>query len=318
MNDLVTICIPTFNGARFLAKCLDTVVNQSYQNLEILIVDDQSSDNTVEIARRFQEQDIRIKIYSNDKNLGLVGNWNRSLDIAQGEWVKLQFQDDLMSLDAIEEMLKLGSNYGVDVVLSEREYLFEDGLKDPFENLPRLSDQFKNDGIIEPLDLAEMLMQIGIGANFIGEPIIGLIKKELVTKYGGFDARLKQIVDLEYWLKLGLNERIAFTPRNLNQFRVHTNSESAKNSSMKGIRPSDIDEINVAYKLIHDPVFKPFRDRVSQEKVISMMNRRIRFQIVKNGYYRMKKEIEPQIFNSCSMDWLSRTRAFTNDLIKRN
>ena len=157
MNDLVTICIPTFNGARFLAKCLDTVVNQSYQNLEILIVDDQSSDNTVEIARRFQEQDIRIKIYSNDKNLGLVGNWNRSLDIAQGEWVKLQFQDDLMSLDAIEEMLKLGSNYGVDVVLSEREYLFEDGLKDPFENLPRLSDQFKNDG-----DASDLLKKIKI------------------------------------------------------------------------------------------------------------------------------------------------------------
>src|SRR5437763_750789 len=88
---LVTVCIPTFNGALHLRECLSSVCLQTYGNTEILVVDDCSSDATAEIVLEFAKRDTRVRFMRNQETLGLMGNWQRCIEIAQGEFIKFAF-----------------------------------------------------------------------------------------------------------------------------------------------------------------------------------------------------------------------------------
>ena len=74
MRPAVSICIPTFNGAKYLRECVDSVLAQTHPDFEVLIVDDCSSDDSVAIAEDYARRDSRVRVSVNDRNLGLVGN----------------------------------------------------------------------------------------------------------------------------------------------------------------------------------------------------------------------------------------------------
>src|SRR5438093_1026213 len=103
---MVSVCVPTYNGARFLSQCLDTALAQTWGDFELLIVDDRSTDDTYEIAAEYATRDGRIKLYQNDRNLGLAGNWNRCVQLSRGQWIKFLFQDDLLDVTCISRMLE--------------------------------------------------------------------------------------------------------------------------------------------------------------------------------------------------------------------
>ena len=94
MMPVVSVCIPTYNGAAYLSQCLDSVMQQTCQSMEILVVDDGSSDDSGAIAQRYEGVDRRVRVIANKEHLGLVENWNRCVDLANGEWIKFVFQDD--------------------------------------------------------------------------------------------------------------------------------------------------------------------------------------------------------------------------------
>lgn len=102
---LVSICVPTYNGARFLSQCLDTALAQTWTDFELVIVDDRSSDGTFAIAAAYAARDSRVKLHQNDRNLGLAGNWNRCVLLSQGQWIKFLFQDDLLEPTRLARML---------------------------------------------------------------------------------------------------------------------------------------------------------------------------------------------------------------------
>ncbi|MBA3705767.1 MAG: glycosyltransferase family 2 protein, partial [Bacteroidetes bacterium] len=74
---LISVCIPTYNGERYLKECLDSILSQSYTNIEIVIVDDCSKDSTIAIIEKHKASDARIRVHKNENNLGLVSNWNK-------------------------------------------------------------------------------------------------------------------------------------------------------------------------------------------------------------------------------------------------
>src|ERR1700722_13168325 len=86
-NPRISICIPTYNGREHLRECLDSVRAQNYQDFEVLICDDQSSDETLGFARELAQGDERFRFIQNPRRLGLVGNWNNCVAISRGEWV---------------------------------------------------------------------------------------------------------------------------------------------------------------------------------------------------------------------------------------
>src|SRR5579863_4981502 len=99
---VISICIPTYNGEKYLSECLYHVLNQTYSNFEVIICDDCSTDNTTEIINSYQQKDNRIKIFRNERNLGLCGNWNRCVEHSSGKWIKFIFQDDWMNDNCLE------------------------------------------------------------------------------------------------------------------------------------------------------------------------------------------------------------------------
>src|ERR1700691_6171602 len=93
----VSVLIPTYNYARYLAEAIESVLEQDFQDFELLIVDDCSSDNTAEVVQPFCARDARVRFAVNPTNLGMVNNWQRCLDHARGSYIKFLFGDDTLA-----------------------------------------------------------------------------------------------------------------------------------------------------------------------------------------------------------------------------
>lgn len=116
-DTLVTIAIPFYNSEKFLSYAIQSVINQTYENWELLLMDDHGKDNSMEIAREFSSQDSRIKIISDGKNRGLPYRLNESISLAKGEIYVRMDDDDIMTSDRIETQVEyLLTHPGVNVV----------------------------------------------------------------------------------------------------------------------------------------------------------------------------------------------------------
>jgi glycosyltransferase involved in cell wall biosynthesis len=91
---LVSIAMTTYNGEKFLIKQLDSLVNQTYHNIEIIIVDDCSSDKTLNILNQYSKENSNIQILANEKNIGLHNNFEKALKHCKGDYIALCDQDD--------------------------------------------------------------------------------------------------------------------------------------------------------------------------------------------------------------------------------
>jgi len=102
---LISIVIATFNGAKYITPQLQSVINQTYKNLEIIIVDDCSTDNTVPILKEFAAIDDRIRIYQNEENRGYIKNFEKGMLLSTGEFLMPCDQDDIWNKTKIEILL---------------------------------------------------------------------------------------------------------------------------------------------------------------------------------------------------------------------
>ena len=124
-NAKVTIIVPVYNVEKYLIKCLDSLINQTYKNLEIIVVDDGSTDNSVKICDEFSNRDNRITVI-HQKNAGLSVARNVGLDKMTGNYVTFVDSDDYLEINAIEKFLKILINECADIILSERITIFKD------------------------------------------------------------------------------------------------------------------------------------------------------------------------------------------------
>ena len=118
VEGLVSIIMPSWNTGRFIAESIQSVINQTYENWELLIVDDCSTDNTDEVVRKFK--DLRIKYFKNEHNSGAALTRNRAMREAQGEWIAFLDSDDLWSPDKLEKQIAFMNENGY--VFSYHEY----------------------------------------------------------------------------------------------------------------------------------------------------------------------------------------------------
>lgn len=117
-NGLVSIIMPSWNTAEFIGESIQSVINQTYKNWELIIVDDCSTDNTDEIVDDFLDK--RIKYLKNDKNRGAAFARNRALRQAKGEWIAFLDSDDLWKPEKLEHQLKFMKQYNL--IFSYHEY----------------------------------------------------------------------------------------------------------------------------------------------------------------------------------------------------
>src|SRR5580693_4962244 len=91
----VSVCLPVYNGANYLGQAIDSVLAQTFEDIELLIADDCSTDSTKEIIQEYSSKDKRVKSWTNPQNLKLFGNYNACIEKASGKYIKLYAHDDL-------------------------------------------------------------------------------------------------------------------------------------------------------------------------------------------------------------------------------
>jgi len=265
----VSICIPTYNGQQYLKQCIDSAVAQSYQDIEVLLIDDASTDNTWELIMSYCSSDKRIKAYRNEKNTGLVGNFNKCLQMAEGKWIKFLLQDDYLKENCIEIMMA-GVSPEDKIAVCKRTFLLDDAMdenkKKYYEHgvatFERLGIVAKNAVFIKPKQVAAMAVN-NICMNFIGEPTSVMLQRDVIKEIGYFNNDLAQICDLEYFLRIGSVYGIKYIPTELTYFRIHTQSATTLNLNAKLYVLTHIDPIITTHQLLFDKYYSPFRNHLS-------------------------------------------------------
>lgn len=111
---MISIVTASYNYAQYIGETIQSVLNQTYSDWELVIVDDCSSDNSVEVIKSFKDE--RIKLYVNGKNLGLKGTVKRGIELAQGNWIVFLESDDVITPDYLKKKVEIAQKYP-DVVL---------------------------------------------------------------------------------------------------------------------------------------------------------------------------------------------------------
>lgn len=193
-NPLVTVYIPTYNRVELLKRAVESVRQQTYKNLEIIIVDDCSIDSTHDYLKKIAEQDARIRFFLKEKNSGACVSRNIAIENAKGEFITGLDDDDYF--------------------LERRIELFVSAiLKDPTNaycsnNKVKISyNEIKEPSILKLLRQSEIKShKTLLKQNFIGNQLF--IKTTILKNSGGFDRNLKAWQDLECWFNLLKNKNI--------------------------------------------------------------------------------------------------------------
>lgn len=228
MPEKISVCMPVFNGDRFLERSITSILKQSYSDFKLIITDDGSSDNSADIISKFAAQDNRIEFSKNDTRLGLFGNYNKCLSQAKGEIVKLFAQDDVLLSDCLKRINEVFERYPEVVLLSShRDWIDEDGDLLPI-SVTSTADYFETD---VPLQGREIIYQsLMMLDNFIGEPCTVAFRKDFAAE--GFDTSFHHIGDLEYWLRLLEHGQYYFISETLCKFRSHAENASEANARL--------------------------------------------------------------------------------------
>lgn len=237
-NPLVSIVIPTYNGAQFIDEAMASAIVQSYQNLEIVISDDASTDGTLAIIESYRERtSIPIKIYNHNPS-GIGANWNNSIKHAKGEYIKFLFQDDVLLPNCVERMVSIAeSASNVGLVYCKREIIYEES--NPFDrrwvkNFKILHQSWKSLIVEEGVMSGRLYIKdpnlLIHPVNKIGEPPAVLLHKSCFEKIGYFNTQLKQALDIEYWYRIMSHFNIGFADEALIKFRIHGNQASQINA----------------------------------------------------------------------------------------
>jgi glycosyltransferase involved in cell wall biosynthesis len=220
-HPLVSVLVPVYNGEKYLAECLDSILAQDFTELEILIADDGSTDGSRELIQRYAEKDSRIRWWRNPANLGLAGNFNGCLRAARHDYIKYVLQDDvLLSRSAIRQMVQ-ALDADPAVVLAGSASQVIDDRSQPVE----FRNAFRRSGVMD--GKAAILHCLARNGNLIGEPSVVMFRREQAGR--GFDERYRQLIDLDFWFHLLEQGRFAYIAEPLCAFRQHPEQQTAVN-----------------------------------------------------------------------------------------
>jgi glycosyltransferase involved in cell wall biosynthesis len=207
---LVSVVTATFNMGNYLSETVRSVLSQSYQNFEMIVVDDGSQDNTQEVMKSFLN-DPKIRYVRLDRNRGQTAAKNRGLAEAKGRYVGFVDADNLWKPFKLEHQLPLFKNSErIGVVYSDAEYIDENG-----KILP-----YKKRNYHEGLITNELLLSNFVNFNS------ALVRRECIQEVGGFDENLSMGIDWDLWLRISTRYEFAFLPEQTYSYRLWANQMS--------------------------------------------------------------------------------------------
>jgi glycosyltransferase involved in cell wall biosynthesis len=252
---LISICIPTYNGSKWIHDAIHSCLGQTYPHFELLVVDDASSDDTLQRVRAVQDR--RIRAVTNPRNLGLVDNWNRCVSLARGSYIKFLFQDDLLYPDCLLKMLQLFQTHpSIGLVFAPTDLVW-DGAPvtgpgaDPLRTkaVNRLKATFLaveaklqgrpansqgptlnvSRGPNNGRELFEQYLRHAFGDNWIGPPSAVMVRTSCFRQLGLFNTRMHDGSDYEMWIRLMYSYDVGYIDDCLSAFRLHASSMTTDN-----------------------------------------------------------------------------------------
>lgn len=201
MTEKVSVIIPTYNRERTILRALQSVLEQTYSNIEVLVIDDGSTDSTADIVNSISDK--RMKYIVLEKNGGPSNARNVGVEMASGEWIAFQDSDDSWHIDKLEvQMAYAKEHLDYSMIYCMYNMNFTDGrtITVPSQPLPEVME-------------GEMIQTL-LARNVIGAPTV-LIKRKDFLSVGGFDTSYKALEDWEFVIRFAMTYKIGFISKPL-------------------------------------------------------------------------------------------------------
>jgi len=226
----ISVCIPTYNGAKYIAQTIESILNQTFTDFEVIVSDDGSSDETLEIVGSFN--DSRIVRIDRLSKVGAEANWNNAVATASASLVKLVCQDDLLYPQCLEvevQTMSKSENQDVSFCFHLRDFVTP--------NSRKLSARRVGYSNLQKYSKIEILTKVvRSGGNPIGEPMAVTMRKLSLNSAGKF--RGDYVIDLDMWSKLSDQGSALFIEQHLSAFRISKTSwtSNLKKSHLSSVR----------------------------------------------------------------------------------
>lgn len=258
MEAKVSIVLPVYNGEKYLASAIESILAQTYRNWELIIVDDCSTDRSAEIMEKYRVQDSRIQIVRNKENRKLPGSLNAGFSKAEGKYYTWTSDDNLLKpemlavlVNAMEEDKSLGLVYG---------------------------DFIRIDAEGKEIDYCEMEdpEKLAAGINAVGACF--LYRADIAERVGGYDADLFLVEDYDYWLRFFFEASIKKVPQVLYYYRLH--SGSLTETRKESIRKQTFRLIQKYYKEMMERIEEPELGYFLKERLLTLADEKERQQLL--------------------------------------
>ena len=221
LQPLVSICIPCYNMARYVGVAIESALQQTWSNLEVVVVDNASTDASWAVIQDWAARDRRVRALHYDELVRMPANWNRSLGAARGEYVNLLSADDALAPGFVEHCLSLFTQQpDIGYVFTERRLLDADG------NLRDEPPFYQTSAVIPGLEEGRL--------NLIGShtaPSQVLIRRACLDTVGFYDERFDWAFDMHMLLKLNLRYDVGYVQDALCHYRIHPEMSSSRFSA---------------------------------------------------------------------------------------
>ncbi len=210
---LVTIAIPTYNRAEFLKTAIESCLVQKYINIEVLIIDGGSTDNTESVVKSYK--DSRIVYTKNEINIGMMGSWNRSIQLAKGKYIVILGDDDILHSNFISETMKIYNKY------PKLGFVFAHANKMDVKGnyLMRWGYDFTPSGYLSGLDY--LFYTIKYGCCLTNSSTM-ICNKSVYDKVGLYEAEFaKNTFDFNMYIKIAAKYDVYFLDKILTDYRIH-------------------------------------------------------------------------------------------------
>ncbi len=224
MAPRVTICVPVYNCEQFIDSCLESALTQSYDDFECLVIDNASTDSTLDRVMAFG--DPRIRVLRNRENIGPIANENRCIREASGDLIQFLHGDDRLLPSCLSRLVPTFEDASVGLAFARRRIESRDpkwasligNLHTPLEPLGDL-----NDG----MNIIRRYVDSGTKGNWIGEPTSVMLRRSVLIEVGGFDPRPRSYCDMELWLRVLARSNAAWIDSELTVRNQHPENLSA-------------------------------------------------------------------------------------------
>lgn len=225
-NPLVSVIIPNYNHSKYLPLRIESVLKQSYQQVEVIVLDDCSPDNSLEVINNYAAQDYRIRVIVNQKNSGSTfKQWNKGIALARGKYVWLAESDDYADEKFLEVLVKclesddtIGLAYCDSWSIDEKNQIIGDW-KDFYSELDPVI--WSQDFILEGRQLLSKFMSF---RNIIPNASAVVIRRSILEEVGPADETFRLNGDWIFWANILAISKVSFVSNKLNYFRQHTNN----------------------------------------------------------------------------------------------